>query len=451
MLVGWCLTLNYGAVASDRQVDEVGNVVNQSVELLHAGHPDQAIPILREALARFPASPAVYEIHFELGNALSDKQEFQNSVEEYKLCLEQKPDFAPALINIAYSYVNLGQFDLAKPNFDKFLAENPNWPNAASVKAQMLIAEAAQRSGMKRFYDAKTFLEQACALTPTNATAHFKLARACDELGDTKRAIYEYEEALRLKPDYDAAAFNIAGCYQTLGQTDQAVYWFQKYLLLNPTATDRATVLNMIAKMKELRSEIHADPHSPDYVQSITENGRLMRWAAHRLPLKIFIAGDKSQVYRDAYRDIFIDAIEEWSKASQDRLKFVYVKSAKKADIVCDWTSNPFDVRRTGSDVEQGICFTQAVSGGAADGTINKATVRVLMIDPANQKALSDDSMKVTCLHEFGHAIGLRGHSNNNHDVMFYSVSPTVWPILSKRDKATIFRLYAEYPKMAQE
>jgi predicted Zn-dependent protease len=184
-------------------------------------------------------------------------------------------------------------------------------------------------------------------------------------------------------------------------------------------------------------------------VQSITENGKLVRWARNRIPLKIFIARDKSEVYRDGYRDIFMDAIEDWSKASQDRLKFVYVKSARKADITIDWTSNAYDVRRSGSDVEQGICFTQAISGGPADGTIDKATIRILMIDPVNQKPLSDDSMKVTCLHEFGHAIGLRGHSNNNHDVMFYSVSPTVWPVLSKRDKATIARLYRDYPSLA--
>jgi hypothetical protein len=31
---------------------------------------------------------------------------------------------------------------------------------------------------------------------------------------------------------------------------------------------------------------------------------------------------------------------------------------------------------------------------------------------------------------------------------MFFSVSPTVWPVLSKRDKATIMRIYEQYPPL---
>ncbi len=77
---------------------------------------------------------------------------------------------------------------------------------------------------------------------------------------------------------------------------------------------------------------------------------------------------------------------------------------------------------------------------------IANAKVRICTIDRETGKPLSEDDMKKTSLHELGHALGLRGHSSNNHDIMFYSVSPTVWPVLSKRDKATLFRLYETYP-----
>lgn len=442
-----CAVLNYGAANADEQATtEIRQIVEQSNRLITSGHPDDAIPLLRSAIARLGTTPAAYTLHFELGNALSDKTDYQNAVAEYQTCLGQKPNFPPALINLAYTLVNLGQLDKAKPIFEQFLSQNPNAPNKGKVKTQLLLAEAAESASKARYFDAKGFLEEASRLDPTNPLVHFKLARAVDELGDTERGIKEYEQALRLKPNYDAAAFNIAGCYQTLGQTEDAVYWFQQYLAINPNSADRATVLNMITKLREHRKELTADPRSPDYIQSVAENGRLVRWAYKQMPLKVFIAGNKTNEYRDAYRDILIDSMNEWSKASQQRLKFVLVKNAKKADIVCDWTNNPYDVRRTGTDVEQGICFSKVIQGGQWDGTIQSSTVRILMIDPVSGKPLSDDSMKVTCLHEFGHAIGLRGHSNNNHDVMFYSVSPTVWLVLSKRDKATIYRLYQAFP-----
>ncbi|MBZ0185329.1 MAG: matrixin family metalloprotease, partial [Candidatus Obscuribacterales bacterium] len=59
--------------------------------------------------------------------------------------------------------------------------------------------------------------------------------------------------------------------------------------------------------------------------------------------------------------------------------------------------------------------------------------------------ALSDDDMKKVCLHEVGHALGINGHSSDNHDIMFFSESPSVWPALTKRDKLTIRLLYQGY------
>jgi len=61
---------------------------------------------------------------------------------------------------------------------------------------------------------------------------------------------------------------------------------------------------------------------------------------------------------------------------------------------------------------------------------------------------LSEEEMKKTCLHELGHAMGLQGHSTNNHDIMFFAMSTTVWPVISRRDKATLFRVYEGYPQM---
>ena len=47
-----------------------------------------------------------------------------------------------------------------------------------------------------------------------------------------------------------------------------------------------------------------------------------------------------------------------------------------------------------------------------------------------------------TCLHEIGHALGMHGHSPNNHDVMFLAATPEPIAKLSDRDKATIRKIY---------
>jgi predicted Zn-dependent protease len=76
---------------------------------------------------------------------------------------------------------------------------------------------------------------------------------------------------------------------------------------------------------------------------------------------------------------------------------------------------------------------------------IDRADIRILTIDRQTQEPLSDEEMKKTCLHELGHSMGLQGHSTNNHDIMFFSMSNTNWPVLSKRDKATVFMIYQNY------
>lgn len=429
---------------------ELSQILGNSVQMLKAGRPMDAVTYLQQARSRFPESA---EIQFQIGNGYSDAKNYPAAINAYTDALRLQPRFPAAVLNAAYAYVNAGEYDNAMPWFNRYLREYPNATNLAEAKSQMLKAQAAQASKAKRFYDAKKLLEQACQINPTSHTMHFKLAGACDELGDTQRAIREYETCLRLKPDFSPAIFNMAGCYQTLGRTDDAVAWFQKYLVAEPNAADRPTIEHMIAKLQEKGSQLSADPHTADYMESITENGKYYRWPLNRLPLKVFVgSGSTVPNFKEGYRSGFLEALSSWSTASQNRLTFLLVPTPDGADITCDWTANPYEVRQTGTDVEQGVCFMQAFTNKrtrTGDEFIATARLRICTIDRETEKPLGEDDMKKTCLHELGHALGLRGHSSNNHDIMFYSVSPTVWPVLSKRDKATVLRLYESYPQQS--
>lgn len=435
-----------GLPGLQNQPGQLDQILDTSVQMLKSGRSMEAVAYLQRAALQFPQSAT---IHFQIGNGYSDAKNYPAAIAEYGEALKRQPRFPAAVLNTAYAYVNAGQYDLSMPWFNRYLRESPGAPNVADVKSQMLTAQATKAAKAKRFFDAKTLMEQACQINPNSHTVHFKLARACDELGDTQRAISEYQTALRLKPDYTPAIFNIAGCYQTMGRTDDAVAWFQRYLVADPNAPDRATVENMINKLREKGSQLTADPHTQDYMESIQEAGKYYRWPLERLPLKVFVdSGASVPNFRESYRNGFLEALSSWSLASQNKLTFMLVPTPQGADITCEWTNNPFEVRQTGSDVEQGVCFMQSFTRrhSRGDDFIANAKLRICTIDRETEKPLGDDDMKKTCLHELGHALGLRGHSSNNHDIMFYSVSPTVWPVLSKRDKATLLRLYQTYP-----
>lgn len=427
---------------------EAVRVLNQGIALTASGRPQDACKLLQGAVRRFPQSPY---IHFHLGNALCDSHSYDDAITEYETALRLRSPFPDAELNIAYCLCNLGRQGESLSWFQRYLQESPNAANRPKVQSQMLIAQASKLSEDKRFFDAKNALRQAVSLTPDLSTAHFKLARVCDELGDTQGAINEYEEVVRLEPKNSAAVFNIAGCFQTMGQPMEAINWFQRYLDNNPQAPDRQTVLNMMEKLKEAGSRPVSNPQAADYLDAIRDQGKLYRWPQESLPLKVFIsAGQGVTGYTDSYGRILVESLSAWSLASQNRVAFLIVQNPQQADIDCQWTGNPYEVMKTGSDVEQGVCLTKGRTKSNIDyGFIEHVTVRILTVDRETLKPIKDDDMKKTCLHELGHALGLRGHSPNNHDIMFFSVSPTVWPVLSKRDKSTLCRLYTGYRELA--
>ncbi len=180
-----------------------------------------------------------------------EANECEAAISEYRAALKIRPKFPEASLNIAYAYANNGNNTDAVMWFERFIKENPKSPKLAKVQAQMLVSAATECLDEHRAFEAKKLLEHAILVDPLESHAHFKLTRAYDELGNTTKAIEEYQQVLKLQPKNSAAVFNIAGCYQSMGRSDLAIDWFQKYLLNNPRAADAGTVSNMIGKLRE--------------------------------------------------------------------------------------------------------------------------------------------------------------------------------------------------------
>lgn len=430
-----------------RPDQEMVRLLNKAVNLMRSQRAQEAIPLFEQALTRYPHSA---EIHFELGNAFSDTRDYLRAIDEYQTALKLKPSLPEAILNIGFSYVNQGRDLEAIPWFHRYLRENQSAPNAKDVEAELLMAHAKCLMKDRHYFDAKQTLERAARCAPQSSRVYFSLARARDELGDSQGAIRAYQEVLRIKPQHPQAVFNIAGCYQSMGNLSEAIKWFQKYVTLYPNAPDAVQVRSIISALSEKAANFTSDPQKADYSDAVCENGKFFRWPRERLPIKVFVdSGDMVEGFKPEFRFAFFEALNAWVKASQNRLHYVLVDRKEDADMTCEWTGNPHEVKPTGHNVEQGICMLKSVDRGRDSIEIDRADIRILTIDRSTQQPLSDDEMKKTCLHELGHAMGLQGHSTNNHDIMFFAMSSTVWPVISKRDKATLFRIYQYYPALA--
>ena len=185
-----------------------------------------------------------------------------------------------------------------------------------------------------------------------------------------------------------------------------------------------------------------------NYLVGAASGGKYFRWPPAAMPLKIYIAdGTGLNGYNPFFKEALMNAFTSWAEATGNKLKMSLVTSPQSANIVCNWTDNPNQIVDRGRLVEGGL--TRLSGQPLPDGqnvNLGGATITILTRSRSTGQMMSQDEIIKVCLHEVGHAIGINGHSNNNADIMFFSESPSIRPVLSRRDQATAALLYINHP-----
>jgi Tfp pilus assembly protein PilF/predicted Zn-dependent protease len=320
-----------------------------------------------------------------------------------------------------------------------------------SPKVKELFSQAVHLLKVNRAYQARDLLEQAAALAPKSAGIHCNLGLAYQNSGNMPKALTEFKTALELAPHMPEATLNLAGCYQSIGANSEAIHWYSIYLTeKNVDEQQRKQINDIIVALKTANEKPDSNPKSEDYLASVTADGTY-RWGKDKLPIRVFIQtgdernGKNVSGFKQSFRDALLGSFADWCAASGSRIAYKIVPDKEHADIFCTWTSNPLDVAENGTLSERGSA--KIIVKGSV---IERATLKILTRPILEDGILSQDEMKKACLHEVGHVLGLQGHSTNNHDVMFFTVdTATVWPVLSRRDRSTIARLYEGYSATA--
>lgn len=470
-----------GAPAAIGMSDQVRQMCQQAEMMINTRRIPDAMRLLNQAAQ---IDPNCAEVHGYMGLAYQNTGRTQQALQEYQQALQLNPQMSFMNLNIGNCYLNLSQPDQARPYLEKYLQENPNAPEAAQIQANIQRAQgmAAQNQikplfergqaalNAKRSGEAISSFQQVVQMKPEWAQGHFFLGYAYGQGGQPQQAITEFQTALRLDPSvHEQAVFNIASNYQTLGDMSSSVAWYERYLQENPGSPKAGRVRQTIDSIKQAAQkqgtplrrvsattpaagappavpQAPAENNSPDYFKSVTPSGRVSRWPANYLPIRVYIyPGQQIPGFRDSYMAALSRAFFKWFQGSGNRVPFVMVNDPSQASLRVTWTSNPSQVSENGQMAEPGTAKLAMTETAPGQVSINGATVTLLTVD-VNGQPVSDEDMEKICLHELGHALGLNGHSLNNQDVMFYSQSPTVSTTLSPRDAATIQRLYSDYP-----
>lgn len=175
----------------------------------------------------------------------------------------------------------------------------------------------------------------------------------------------------------------------------------------------------------------HSSDSKPNYLTHVIQGGKVTHFDTARMPLKVFISdGNGVAGWTPEMKTIVTNAMSTWQAATRGKVRFARTYTEGEADIVVRW-------RKSFTDNHLGVSAYKLFGNTLAFTDVQLATHYPDSSVPIPLKDLSP-----IVIHEFGHAIGIKGHSPYPQDVMYFSTHPSQSTQLTSRDVNTINMLY---------
>jgi tetratricopeptide (TPR) repeat protein len=454
-----CLTalvLTPSAFAADEKTDDTAlSDLRKSLTLLKEDKKDEARTGFEKCLT-YKLAPKEESVVRSCLGSLCAESDPDKALQYLKRAHELDADNTGMLPALGSLYARQRDWTAARECLNTYLAKEPAGESVGPVKdllAQIDKLEAEDGVVEKlnkgvELYNGHKYADAIPVLEELQKTDHSHFQKAQQLLGLCYAGEGEYQKAIDIftklldeDPKQPVVISSLATCYEGIGDLKQARACLKQYLHVEHSgdmakaAKDRMPMLKKVMKTA-------GDADGPDYFQAVSKPA-VTRWSLERMPLRVYIEpSDAIKSYLKSFDSCVPRALDLWCKATDGRVSWARCDDKARADIVVTFTDDPSSVGKTESHSEAGVCRT-ATRGqvGAKIAAITHADVRLLTIN-RDGSGFSQDEMDATVTHEIGHSLGMKQHSSNPNDVMFFAATKSVKDGLTDRDATTIKYVY---------
>ena len=128
---------------------------------------------------------------------------------------------------------------------------------------------------------------------------------------------------------------------------------------------------------------------------------RPLHWA--QFPVRVFVPAKDAEQTQNAR--LALAGLDEWVDAAHGRISYVRAADPNAADIVVRFLPGTYL-----SAAARSVGETKTISSGPV---LKKAEIRLA------EDGAAPEELQSAAAHEFGHALGIQGHSDNPDDLMF--------------------------------
>lgn len=256
----WMNALRQGEIngANSANVEEVENSGNAEVEAVE--NEEEDIDLGGDA-----------DSYYNRGNALRDRQEYEQAIEEYTRAIEINPDFVNAYYNRGLTYSDLERYQRAIADYTKAVELNPEYLDAYNNRG---ILYANLQDYDKAIADYMTVIE----LDPDYVLVYNNLGVAYDSLGRFQDAVGSYSKAIELNPDYALAYNNRGISHGNLQQYNEAIEDHTAAIELDGSFSDAYyhrgnAYRNLVSYQSAIADYNRAIELNPDYTVAYNNRG----------------------------------------------------------------------------------------------------------------------------------------------------------------------------------